>query len=127
MFIQYTPKRSIVAPPSGGVLEVDHEPIANDRNLEGTQSVSSSGRAVETVLHRIEKFWQIRTAPIPRANYDQWQEFADSVAAGETFTLDLYGTQAAPADPQTVRLEFNSFREEPLGSMYFVFSFKVRR
>lgn len=52
-------------------------------------------------MHR-EDHRNFQTPPFKdSALKDQVIEFLDSVAAGEAWTLDVYGTEATPDDPRT--------------------------
>ena len=44
----------------------------------------------------------MKTSIIDQADYDVWYEFLSSVAGGELFTFDTYGTIAVPDNIQNV-------------------------
>jgi hypothetical protein len=61
----------------------------------------SLGGNVETVLRRASRQMQA-TLIWPDSQNAQMEEFLLSIAAGETFSLDPYGTIASPVDAQDV-------------------------
>lgn len=64
------------------------------------EAKSLSGRRMTRLMHR-ENQQNFQTPPFKDdALKAQVIEFLDSVAAGETWTLDVYGTEAIPDDPR---------------------------
>lgn len=74
---------------------------ANRSPRRMTQEAKSlSGRRMTRLMHREDRR-NFQTPPFKDpALRDQVIEFLDSVAAGESWTLDVYGTEAAPDDPR---------------------------
>jgi hypothetical protein len=100
-----------------------------DRNAKVTRNVQQpmGGGAPEVLLHRRETLIQITTGYISEAQIAQWREFLASVEGGETFTLDLLGTVAAPDDPVSAMLASEEYTEMRVGdSSSYQLSFNVR-
>ncbi len=55
------------------------------------------------VLTAIQERWDV-TVIVPNGQRELWREFVASVAGGEEFTFDAFGTIAAPDDPLAVKL-----------------------
>lgn len=132
--ITYTAKRN-VAPGRQVGQEYSFAVCLSDwtprRSPETNETTSLSGRRF-TTLHRIERTWSAGIVPIHVLGPDaslarQIEEWADSVAAGETFTIDPFGTLADPLDPVEVSLEGDV--RQSLASIvgYYSYSFTVRQ
>jgi len=78
-------------------FEVKFQAFSTNIDQPKTQHVSIGG-AVETVLKRATDMHMI-TIIWPHEENEQLQEFIYSIAGGETFTIDPYGTIATPDDP----------------------------
>lgn len=124
MFIDYTATRELVG---SGADNIDCDAQRANRSIKkfGGESVSLDGTTRHSVLHRLENTWDIETVPITVADLPRWREFAASVANGETFTIDIFGTSASPDDPITVTMQENSFKENRFSKLYMTFSFIV--
>lgn len=80
----------------------------------------------ETLFFNKTKYWDITTAILTETEYEYWLEFLSSVAAGETFTFDAYGTVALPDKVVSCALE-GGFKENRVSSLRkYTISFKVR-
>jgi hypothetical protein len=123
MFIQYTPLREVIG--GAGEIETGSFPLNRARKVYAEQSVSLSRQARETVGYGDEKTWDITTIPEELTTEPRWREFEASVQFGETFTIDLFGTQAAPVDPITVSMELKSFKESRPFPRQKVYKFAV--
>lgn len=124
MFIDYTATRDLVG--SGlDELDFDAEVINQVRDEKTYESVSLSGVGRESQLDRIDKKWTIQTVPIPVADIPRWREFASSVANGELFTIDLFGTKAAPDNPISASYVPKTFKESRSFKQYITFTFDV--
>lgn len=88
------------------------------------------GGAMETILKRRDELWQVTTDFIAEADLPQWREFLASVEGGESFTLDPYGTVAAPVLPLVVSLESSDYTEQRLAGRFasrlYTFDFDAR-
>lgn len=123
MFISYTPKREIVG--GAGEIEAGMSPVTPSTTAKGWQKSSLGGTNVETALHRLEETVTIDAGPVSATEEAKWREFEHSTAAGETFDLDLYGTQASPDNVRTVRMKFGTFRRRNFGPAYHYYTFTV--
>lgn len=126
--IVYTAKRSVMDSHSIET-EYEFEVALNkfERSAKREQETSPSLSGVRfTVLHRIDVFYDISTVPLSDLLViDQMREFLDSVAAGEQFTLDVYGEIGAPDDPRTFIID-GDYKENMVDiSGFYSFSFKA--
>ncbi|WP_299948771.1 hypothetical protein [uncultured Microbulbifer sp.] len=125
MFIEFTPTR--LHPTGSGKLEAILQQYESGApRVEGREHRALSG-ATETTVYRIEREYPCRTAPITLspAGLAVWDAFAASCGAGEFFTFDPFGTEAAPDTPGTVQLKFGSFKQQRQPAWRFVFSFTI--
>lgn len=130
-YVTYTAvdRDSLVSGHSAGTsydLDFRAASIARPRKRDVEASVSLSGKT-ETLFNRQDKVWSITTTLVSDADYAQWEEFLDSVAAGEPFTLDAYASGAAsPSDPKTVVLVGDPTEPHEAKTMKRRISFKAR-
>lgn len=100
--ITYTAQRSLVSGHTAGTeyaLEVPFEEWTPQSQPNTDETESLSGR-VFTTLHRIDKMWRVGIMETEdQAVLDQMEEFFDSVAAGEVFTINALGT------PRVVKIQ----------------------
>ena len=126
--IVYTAKRSVIDSHSI-YTEYEFEVALNkfDRSAKREQETAASLSGVRfTVLHRIDLFFDVSTVPINDGSViDQMREFLDSVAGGEEFYLDVYGTIAAPDAPKTLVIDGDYTENMVDISGFYSFSFKV--
>lgn len=124
MFIQYTATRQLVG---SGSAEIETDTQAQERLQieESEESVSMSGVGRESQLDRLDFEWQFTTIPVPEADLPRWREFAASVANGETFTIDIDGTQAAPVSVISASYVKGSYRENRFSKAYLTISFRI--
>ena len=127
--ITYTAKRSLISGHSAGTI-YDLEIPANvwtPTDERRTEEVVSLSGKTQTRLHRVDEIYQFGSVPVDSASLQaQMTEFLRSVAGGELFIIDVYGTIASPVNPLTVRLSGN-YDITRLGTMaYLSYSFKVR-
>jgi hypothetical protein len=81
-------------------FDVKFTEFQTDIEVNQTQQVTLSG-AVETILRRAADVIQISLI-WPDTNNANMREFLYSVAAGESFSVDPYGSVASPDNPLTV-------------------------
>ena len=81
-------------------FDVKFQAFSSSIDQPKSQHVSIGG-VVETVLKRATNMHMI-TLIWPHEENEQLQEFIYSIAGGETFTIDPYGTIASPDDPLDV-------------------------
>ena len=74
-------------------------PKSQPRALDGT---------TETILQRLDRTIGMTIGPYDSDDVAQIEEFIESVAGGESFTVDVYGTIAVPDAPLTVKLSDTS-------------------
>lgn len=127
--ITYTARRSLIAGHVAGESYSFDQPLSAatpSAQSDRSRHVAMDG-TTETVFNRVESRWQITTTILDSDGLRQMREFLDSALGGEAFTLDVYGTQAAPDSPTNVLLESDSYSVERVGTghMYRV-SFEVR-
>ncbi len=128
MYIEYTPTRQLVGGSGSdgkidiGIEQEDERPIEHSKESRSLSGVS------ERVLHRIDYEYALRTVATNDSTLiAKFKELHASVAAGETFTIDLYGTEASPVDPITVLMIPQTYSKTRQGfTQYFSYSFRVR-
>jgi len=100
--------------------------MAFDRSFNSpkAQYQSLSG-AVETVLQRLDQTYSAVIGPYDITDQDQVQEFIQSVANGETFSIDIYGTIASPVADIDVKLRGSSNTEQRYGARLFTLPFNL--
>ena len=128
-YISYTALRKIMTGHQSGDLYEMEIPFARfDSSMRiQKKSHTSLGGQQETVLTRVDNEIGITIGEFSRTQLGQMREFIHSVAAGETFTVDAYGTVSTIDDPICVQMTSNSVREQRVGtSDFFKISFKVR-
>lgn len=124
MFIDYTATRNLVG--SGlDELETKVEPAKREIKTKSTESVSDDGVNREVLLSRYDIEWPIKTVPVPIADHPRWQEFEESTIAGETFSIDINGTKAAPDNVITASVVKDSFDAVRLSPTYWQYTFRI--
>lgn len=94
------------------------------KRIETTKK-SLSGKRQFTTLHRIERFHSFMTVGDPNASMLlNFLELESSVAAGETFYIDPYGTIAAPDNEISVKL-VGDIKPRRTNTLEYSFSGKV--
>lgn len=103
----YTAKRKLTSGTTyGDAKSIDIDLQRWDPTTEPVKDslTALSGKRTAT-LHRLEVLHEVQSDYIESADKAKWDEFAASVAAGETFTFDALGTDASPDSPVSVTLE----------------------
>jgi len=78
-----------------------------------------------TVLHNIAKKYKFRTVSTDDQNIiDGMEEMFDSIAAGEIFLMNPYGTISDPGNPISVSID-GDHKTIPVGQTEFSFSAKL--
>jgi hypothetical protein len=100
-----------------------------DRSVNVTRHRSKplGGGPPETLLHRREVFYNLRTGIIEETELAQWREFMASVEGGETFILDRYGSEAVPVEPLNFIMDSDSYSEEREILFRYHISFRVQQ
>lgn len=126
--IIYTAKRSVIDSHSE-LTEYEFEVALNkfERSAKRDQETSPSLSGLRyTVLHRIDIGFDVSTIPIKDTDLlDQMREFLDSVAGGESFSIDVFGTALAPNNALELILDGDYTENMVDISGYYAFSFKV--
>lgn len=82
---------------SSYTLAFDAEKLDRSTKVTKHKQVSIGG-STETNFQRREIFWAVKTDILEEDDLDQYREAMASIAGGETFTLDPYGTSTLGAD-----------------------------
>ena len=85
----------------------------------------SLGGVVETVLRSTTDEVDITMGLYDSTDVEQIEEFIKSVAAGETFTIDLDGTIATPDAPLNAVINGNGHKPQRYGPRTYSLSFSV--
>lgn len=112
----------------GQSYSIEFTPRALERSgrIDRSRRTSLAGNR-ETLLNRIETFWNVNSGRLLESQIPQWREFLASVAAGETFSFDPYGTIAMPDNPLSVDLEDDDHTESRLGkTRRYIVALKLR-
>lgn len=108
-------------------FEMPVSSVSMSAQNQGTVQKSLSGKRFHT-LHNIERSTSLTTILIHRIQesdvIDQIEEFLSSVAAGETFQIDLYGSLAFPGNVSTYAVD-GPHSTEIVDSVYLQYSFNV--
>jgi hypothetical protein len=121
--ITYTAKRSVISGHTAGTvydIEIDFAKFDPSKERHIETAVSLSGNT-QTRLHRIDNLYDIETDSIPEALQPQVEEFFDSVAGGELFTIDLFGVT------YIVRITDDPKFTRAATTRRFSYSFRVRK
>lgn len=126
--ITYTAKRDLANGHTAGTnysLDFGAEKLERSQKIIRKQN-ASLGRLRETIYHGRDQFWDVTTDYIDEADLPLWREWYASVAGGETFQFDAYGTIATPDDPVVVLLDSDTYRETRIGTlMTYQISFRI--
>lgn len=108
-------------------LQPDLEQVELEDQFESQSHQPLGGGGPEVILHRNEQFVDVLTDILSELELAKYREFVTSVAAGEQFTFDAYGTLASPVDPRPAVLESKGFKPQRVGStMLYRVPFRVK-
>lgn len=129
--IIYTAKRYLAPGHTANTqysIDVGMRTINDDEEKHHRKQHRSLSGLTETWLHRIDRYISFQTVPLYEGHslYFDMREFLSSVAGGETFTVDPWGTVAAPNNPITCLLDGVSPAQRADTLRYKMFSFKAR-
>ena len=94
-------------------IDFKAETVDRKARFRGSKQQPLGGGAAEVLLNRIERVIDVTTEILSEsAQVPQFVEFLHSVAGGEVFTFDRYGTIAVPVDPRPVQLESEEYAEQ---------------
>jgi len=130
MNISYTAKRNLIAGHvSGSVYNVECTPeLLNPiTNFNREQVTTLSGTQHFNLLN-IDEGWKVKSAWIQSSDEQKkWKEFLHSVAGGETFSFDAYGTSASADNVQSVVLMSSDASPLRVGTTnIFQYDFEVK-
>lgn len=129
----YFAKRSIKA---GHVLEDSYNieiPLAQfniTQKVNRSSKTALDGVTMQNTFNSVSRDYQLTTGfvdidPATEENLD-WVEFLDSVAGGEEFTFDAYGTDLVPVNQQLVKMISPVSMQRVGTEQIMQFSFSVR-
>ena len=128
-YISYTATRKVITGHTTGYLyemEIPFNRFDSSMKVQRKAHVSLGGQQ-ETVLTRVDSEISITMGEFHRTRLPEIREFVHSVAGGESFTVDAYGTIATTDERISVQMTSNSVREQRVGTTeFFKISFKVR-
>jgi hypothetical protein len=107
-------------------LESNFERGERSVKLVRSRQQPLGGGAPEVLLHRSEVVHKFQTDILIETELPQWREFLGSVAAGELFTIDRYGTIASPVEPKQAVLDDDDYEEQRLGGQLYRIAFSAR-
>jgi len=117
--ITYTAKRDLAGGHTAGTnynLEFGAEKLARSQKIIRKQN-ASLGLLRETIYYGKNQFWDVTTDYIDESDLPFWREWFASVAGGEVFQFDAYGTIAVPDNQITVLLDTETYRESRVGTL----------
>lgn len=131
--INYVAKRDLITGHVASTsydIETEATQIDQGHVRDATIKTSLGGKTT-TVLRKQDKKWSMTIGPFARTGgegtLEQVIEFLSSVAGGEAFTLDPYGTLASPDNAVAVVLDSKGYSPKRLGlSDYFTISFVAK-
>lgn len=88
------------------------------------ESMSLDG-SKESILLRVENYWQVNSGLVTQSNLELWEEFFESVLNNETFTFDAYGTSGSPDNAVSVTME-QSDSISHSGKVRYQYTFTVK-
>lgn len=125
--VLYTAQRDVASGHTAGLsYNFDFYLIKADEQPSTSNKISRSiDGSIKTVNYYHDVMWSLTTGPVLRAStsWNYWREFLSSVRAGESFTLDVYGTNAVPDSAVTMVLSGNPSYSREGSSEYFTINF----
>ncbi len=104
--ISYTATRALVGGVTAGMVfnqDIDFVEAVRRTTPVGEQEFALAGNS-ESILQRIDVFWDVTLGHYLELDRDVIDQWIHSVANGEQFTIDFFGTLGAPLVPRTVSL-----------------------
>ena len=96
---EYNETTSADAHATGSSYTINFDAESLDRSTKVTKHKQTSiGGNTETNFQRREICWAVKTSILEQADLIQWREAMASIAGGETFTLDPYGSSTLGVD-----------------------------
>lgn len=103
------------SPPHSAGIEYSFDIKLNEylTNIEAPKSqVVTQGNTTETILHRVGELVNVRLGPFLHSELSQINEFIYSIAGGEQFDFDPWGSVASEDAPFAVVVVNKMFNEE---------------
>ena len=102
--ITYTATRNISSGHSASTeYQLECEMVQLDPSIQAQkQRNQSQGGNAEVILHRIDTGYSFKSSYIEDTDKAVWDEFLHSVAGGESFVFDAFGTIASADNEETV-------------------------
>jgi len=89
-------------------------------------TITAKGGNRSTLYDRTDNFYDCQTSYINESELPLWDEFFASVAAGEGFIFDAYGTSGTPNNPVSVEID-GAYAYQRVGTTgKFYISFRVK-
>jgi len=103
-YVTYTAKRRLKSGHSvSTAYSIEFDSLLLQPGFNGDSVAKRSiGGSTETVFKRFDETWDFTASNQAESLFNDWVEFFASVAGGESFTLDAYGSIATPDNVQTV-------------------------
>lgn len=103
--------------------------LQSDRSVRFSRDRQVSiGGSVETLFNRQDTFYRLNTGYYTETEMKNWREFLDSVAGGETFNIDVYGTVASHVNVFSAILESANYSESRRGTLFtYSVAFEVKQ
>lgn len=109
------------------LFEVPFSSMSTSESRQGRAQTSLSGKPFYT-LHHVTRSHSLTTVNLHRVNdantIASMEEMFSSVAAGETFFIDIYGTAGTPDNERSFVLD-GGFSKAVTDVLFVQFSFKV--
>lgn len=124
--VSYLAKRSLKAGVSIG-QSVEFEFLCSDiqRRVKVDRSVKKAqGGLREYIKNRSEETYDITTYAVLAEDFDDFRQFLDSVDAGESYTLDPYGSIGTPVQPMLCQMDEDGYTENRVSVRYLSTSFR---
>ena len=126
--VTYSAKRSIISGHSEGVsydIGLPLATISRKSKAKKHRHESLSGK-VATLLNSLNVEYRATTIPLKGGDYDAAVEFFDSVAGGEPFEFDQFGSAGTPNNPKLAVIVGDVSEASASSSLHYKFNFTVR-
>ena len=107
-------------------IDIDYPQVLTRSASEDKVTQRAKGGQSNTLLFRSDGFWDITSHHVDRDDFDFLRRFLDSIADGQTFAMDPYGSVASADEAIAVEVDSNGYTENRSGPRLLSASFKVR-
>lgn len=124
--LEYDATTSADAHATGSSYTINFDAEVLDRSTKTTKHKHTSlGGNTETNFLRRDILWAVKTSILQESELAQWRELLGSIAGGESFTFDQYGSSSLGTDglrttttdsPASFSMESDSWSEDREGS-----------